>query len=223
MRTYILLIACCLYGFVAQAQTTEKQIFFAKKSNPFSLPESIRNVKDKEVKIDNGEITPIGITMKKTDANFRVCPEKEGSCKISVISAGKTIWEEVYEVRPFSNPMSIVLTNEAGKQIDLKNTLPCSITYKVSFISDGAITKHLKLHNIILHGISGTIYRQNRAFKEFGIFPNTNTPFNFQDFGVKPNDKVVLECKNAQRIVYYFDGRHGHEAVEIAPVTILFR
>lgn len=169
---------------------TEKQVFFVNYPNYVRIPIKFAKYDTLIFETDNGRV----IAATQIDA-FAAVPTKAGKCKIIAKLQGQKIWEDEFEVRKETTPVSF-LANMAGKPLDLQKPLPAQHAYRVMIKADSVFCENVKDYGHRAMDIDYVLYRQNKPIKQFYSVDSTiQSP---QSIGAKSGDKIQVVVRGIQ-------------------------
>lgn len=201
-RLFLVAVYLC-YALPTQAQITEKQILFRYSCNLIDVPTSLQVTKNIVWQTSNGSF----YIAKNT---IHLYPDSTGKCKVWATFAGKTVWEDEYEVRAIPKPIYF-WANERGDTIkDTNKMLPIELKYQYCAKAENAYFQSTKAK--YTGNVYGWLYRNRIPIKE--IHYSLNNPIDFRDVGAKAGDTIyvyadIFMCQEARGHYHHFPRHQG--------------
>jgi gliding motility-associated protein GldM len=141
--------------------------------------------------VNNGSAIPGGRV-----GDVTIFPSNVGTCVLQVSSGGKNVGQVEFRVNPVPPP-SVVLVNNAGGVIQLKDPIPPS-RYRVMAKPDETFANTLpKEANYRVTGVNYTLFRGGRSV---GTKSSPDGSIDLISMGTRPGDGVQITVSNVQRI-----------------------
>lgn len=189
MRTSFFVILYLFYAIPAQAQTTEKQIFYVGLNNYFTLPFELKIGEIANLNTTNGKII-----MGYLPKYFTIVPSTSEKCSLSATINGKEVWKDEYEVRTVPPPR-IYLGNAKGHEVNIKTPLPLALSYRMIIRPDSTFQKNVP--HLASYALDGTaVLWRGQAFVKMLDFRGGDL-INFKEMGARSGDAVQITIGRA--------------------------